>query len=173
MLPDVVVAQTPAAITYGSLAPAENTPILSANSSYYTPIYVAQNTTPAAITLTPNTPSVLAAPTTSLATVLPPFDPYSVSSQPSWFGSVVPIGTKTTPLEQPTYSNVYSGNFDRFVPETYEAVRRFRDATSFEYTHLPRTGNKEKAFGMAEIDIRMQLAFPCRFLPNNGRVGFF
>jgi hypothetical protein len=75
--------------------------------------------------------------------------------------------------QQPTYSNVYSGNFDRFVPETYEAVRRFRDATSFEYTHLPRTGNKQKAFGMDEIDMRMQLAFPCRFVPNNGRTGTF
>jgi hypothetical protein len=85
----------------------------------------------------------------------------------------MPIGTGTKTVEQPTYANVYSGNFDRFIPETYEAVRRFRDATSFEYTHLPRTGNKQRAFGMDEIDIRMQLAFPCRFIPNNGRTGTF
>ena len=172
LLSTAVVAQTPAVISYGSLAPAESSSILSANSAYYLPINVAQNS-PAPIALSPTTPSAISPPASSAA-MLPPFDPYSVStSQPSWFSSVVPVGSGTSELGQNTYSNVYSGNFDRFVPETYEAMRRFRDATSFEYTHLPRTGNKERAFGMDEIDLRMQLAFPCRFIPNNGHTGFF
>ena len=165
------VAQTPAAISYGSLAPAENSSILTTNSSLYAPIYVAQNATPAPIT-PPEATSVL--PSVTPTVTLPPFDPYAVSSQPSWFGStIVPVGTNTGGWGQPASNNVYSGNFDMFVPETYEAVRRFRDLTSFEYTHLPRTKNKDNGFGMDEIDLRMQLAFPCRFIPNNGKTGFF
>jgi hypothetical protein len=164
-----VVAQTPAALSYGSLAPAENTTILSANSGTFSPAYVAQNTTPAPISPTPNPTPVLPSPPT--ASVLPPFDPYAVSTQPSWFSSVIPVGS-TSGQSQPMFSDIYSGNFDRFVPETYEAVKRFRDATSFEYTHLPR-GSKAKGFGMDEIDMRLQLAFPCRFIPNNGQPGYF
>ena len=166
LLSAVAVAQTPAAITYGSLAPTENSLVLSTNTSNFAPFYVAQNTTPAPITPIPNTPAVTPAPSTGL----PPFDPYAVSSQSSWLNSIFPVSTEPSGLAQS--SNVYSGNFDRFFPETYEAMRRFRDATSFEYTHIPRSGNKAKAFGMDEIDIRMQLAFPCRFIPNNGKTGF-
>ena len=166
----VADAQTPAAISYGSLAPAENSSIISSNATPYSPIYVAQNAVPAPIS-PPGTTSVL--PSTTPSVTLPPFDPYAVSSQPSWFGSIVPVGTGKSGLEQPATNSVYSGNFDRFVPETYEAMKRFRDATSFEYTHLPRTKNKDNGFGMDEIDLRMQLAFPCRFIPNNGKTGYF
>ena len=168
LLSAVVSAQTPAAISYGSLAPAENSLVLSTNTSPYSPFYVAQNTTPAAITPIPSPPAVT---TPAPSAGLPPFDPYAVSSPSSWFPSIFPASTETNALAQS--SNVYSGNFDRFFPETYEAIRRFRDATSFEYTHLPRSGNKARAFGMDEVDIRMQLAFPCRFIPNNGKTGFF
>jgi len=166
LLSAVASAQTPAAISYGSLAPAENSLVLPANTSQYSPFYVAQNTTPAAITPIPSPPSVTPTPSAGL----PPFDPYAVSSQSPLLNSIFPVSTETGGLAQS--SNVYSGNFDRFFPETYEAIRRFRDATSFEYTHLPRSGNKARAFGMDEIDIRMQLAFPCRFIPNNGKTGF-
>jgi hypothetical protein len=167
LLSSVAVAQTPAAISYGSLAPAENSLVLSTNTPQYSPFYVAQNTTPAAITPIPNPPPVT---TPTPSTGLSPFDPYAVSSQSSWLNSIFPSSAEPSGLTQS--SNVYSGNFDRFFPETYEAMRRFRDATSFEYTHLPRSGNKARAFGMDEIDLRMQLAFPCRFIPNNGKTGF-
>jgi len=173
-----VFAQTPAAISYGSLAPAETSTIFYTNTAatptsgmtYYSPVYVAQNTVPAPITPVPVTPPGLSPSPPSA--ILPPFDPYATHTQPSGFASIFPIGTNPTVQGQSTPTNVYSGNFDRFVPETYEAMRRFREATSFEYTHLPR-GSKENGFGMDEIDIRMQLAFPCRFVPNDGRTGFF
>jgi len=161
-----VVAQTPAAISYGSLAPAESSLGPASNTAHFAPFYVAQNTTPAPITPIPNA-TAIPAPSAGL----PPFDPYAASSQSSWLNSILPVSTEPSGLAQS--SNVYSGNFDRFFPETYEAMRRFRDATSFEYTHLPRSNNKTKGFGMDEIDIRMQLAFPCRFIPNAGKTGFF
>ena len=170
--PDVIVAQTHATISYGSIAPAESASILTANTEQYLPIYVAQNTLPATITPIPNTPATLPSVTPSVA--LPFLDPYAISSQPSLFGSILSIGNSnaTSGLGQTPPSGIYSGNFDRFVPETYAAMRRFRDATSFEYTHLPR-GRKDNGFGMDEIDMRMQLAFPCRFVPDNGRTGYF
>ena len=173
-------AQTPAVISYGSLVPAESSTLLSANmftantftgTAHYSPIYVAQNNTPAPISPIPTMPSVPSAPASPLS-ILPPFDPYAAGSLPSGWSSIFPIGTGTQVPAQPVSTNIYSGNFDRFVPETYEAMRRFRDATSFEYTHLPR-GSKANGFGMDEIDMRLQLAFPCRFIPNNGRPGYF
>ena len=162
-------AQTPAAISYGSIAPADSSTILTTTSEQYTPVFVAQNT-PAPITPMPNTPSMQPSATPTVG--LPPFDPYSVSSSPSWFGSTSTIGTGTSTWGQSQSSNIYSGSFDRFVPETYEAMRRFRDATSFEYTHIPRSGGSD-SFGVDEIDMRLQLAFPCRFIPDNGKTGFF
>jgi hypothetical protein len=94
------------------------------------------------------------------------FDPYAVPSQtpPSIFS------TGNSSVGQSPPSGIYSGNFDRFVPETYAAMRRFRDATSLEYTHLPR-GKEAHAFGMDEIQMRMQLAFPCRWIPDHGGTG--
>ena len=166
LLSECAVAQTPAAITYGSIGSSTNSPLITTN---YTPVYVAQNTTPATITPIPTTPSGI--PSVSPAVVPLPFDPYAVPSQTTSFGSLFP--STGTNLPSPSSSaGVYSGNFDRFVPETYEAMRRFRDATSVQYTHLP-SGKGDKAFGMDEIDIRMQLAFPCRFIPDNGRTGYF
>ena len=155
----VAGAQTPAAINYGSLVPPTGSPIL-----------VAQTSLPAPITPAPVTPA--APPVAAPALMLPPLDPYSSPAQTSWFNSLMPVGnTGTSGLGQSPPNNIYSGNFDRFFPETYEAMRRFRTATSFQYTHLPR-GSKENGFGMDEIDIRMQLGIPCRFIPDNGRTGF-
>jgi len=168
-LPEAVVAQTPANISYGSIASAENSLLSTANSGLYETIYVAQNTTPAPIA-PPSAPSAL--PPVNPSAMLPPFDPYAVPSQSPLFGSILPVGSGTSGLGQSAPSSIYSGNFDRFVPETYQAIRRFRNAASFQYTHLPR-GKSAKSFGMDEIDMRMQLAFPCRFVPDNGRAGEF
>jgi hypothetical protein len=153
----VTLAQTPAAISYGSIAANDNSPLFAVNTGQYTPVYVAQNT-PA--TISPFSP-------TQPSSTLPPLDPYAVAPQTS---SILPSGTSG--LGQSAPSNIYSGNFDRFFPETYEAIRRFRDGTSIEYLHLPK-GSGTDAFGMDELDLRMQLAFPCRFVPNNGKTGFF
>ena len=169
LLPNAVRAQTPAAISYGSIAPAESSAVLAAGAEQYAPILVAQNLSPATIAPIPSTPAAL--PATSPSVALPPFDPYAVPSQTPLFGSILPIGNPSTSVGQTPPSGIYSGNFDRFVPETYEAMRRFRDATSFEYTHLPG-GSGASAFGMDEIDMRMQLAFPCRFIPDNGKPGY-
>ena len=175
--------QTPATIFYGSIAPVDNSTLSTSTSSASTsantifantaqpaPIFLAQNTTPAPITpITPTPPPAFPNPSPP---VLPPFDPFAAQSRPPAFSSIFPIGTTPSPSGPSHYTNIYSGNFDRFVPETYAAMRRFREATSFEFTHLPR-GGKGNGFGMAEIDIRMQLAFPCRFVPNNGNPGYF
>ena len=172
-----VAAQTTGAAVFGSLAPAENTTILtalSANSAANTapaPILVAQNAPPAIITPINTAPPTIFFPAPPQA-VLPPFDPFGTPARPPGLGSIFPIGTPPPSPSQPAFGNVYSGNFDRFFPETYEAIRRFREATSFSYTHLPR-GNRDNGFGMDEIDLRMQLAIPCRFVPNAGQPGFF
>ena len=163
-LSEYAVAQTPAAITYGSIGSSNNSPLVTTT---YTPVFVAQNTTPASITPVPSGSS-----TVSPAVVSPLFDPYAVPSQTTTFSPLFSSGTGTNLPSPSSSAGVYSGNFDRFVPETYEAMRRFRDATSFQYTHLPK-GKGDRAFGMDEIDIRMQLAFPCRFIPDDGRTGYF
>ena len=165
-----IVAQTPAPITYGSIAPSENASLFSAISQQSSPVYyLAQSTSPAPIAPPTTSPSI--PPPVNPSAILPQFDPYAVPAQTTWFNSLFPTGTGPSGLGQSPPSSVYSGNFDRFVPETYEAIRRFRNATSFQYTHLPR-GKKSRGFGMDEIDIRMQLAFPCRLVPDNGRTGY-
>jgi len=172
LLPEVVRAQTPASIFYGSIAPAESSTVLAANTgslpqtAQYAPIFLAQTPAPIA----PFSPPPV--PPTAPSVALPFFDPYAVPSQPPLFSSILPGSNSGTSVGQSPPSGIYSGNFDRFVPETYDAMRRFRDATSFEYTHLPR-GKKDHGFGMDEIQMRMQLAFPCRFIPDNGRTGYF
>lgn len=156
---------SPAEIQYGSLS-GGNT-----SGSYY----VAQNTAPAPILPTqPVTPPVVSAVPTAPATptLLPPFDPYAVPNTPALF-SGNPLSTAGTGsiLGNSSYtgnSGVYSGNFDRFVPETYAAMRKFREATRFDYVHLPG-GKGTDSFGFNEADLRMQLAIPCRFIPNNGQ----
>ena len=165
-LSESVVAQT-SAMTYGSIGSTSHSSLLTAN---YVPVYVAQNTTPAPIAPIPSPLSGI--PTTNPAVVSSHFDPYAVPSQTAVFSSLFPSDTGTSTPRPSAAAGTYSGNFDRFVPETYEAMRRFRDATSFQYTHLPR-GNKTNGFGMDEIDLRVQLAFPCRFVPDNGRAGNF
>ena len=174
LLSDVTVAQTPAAITYGSIASPGNSPLFTASSGQYVPIYVAQNSTPASIAPIASTPTSTPSglPAANPVAMLPLFDPYSDSSQTTPLNSFFPAGMGTSGLGQSPISGIYSGNFDRFVPETYEAMRRFRNATSIQFTHLPRNG-KANGFGMDEIDMRMQLAFPCRFVPDNGKTGYF
>gem|GEM_PF-1879094 len=177
LLSPALFAQTSGAVLYsssvGSLAPDEGARIFLTTQNPGTPVLVAQSTSPAPISssaiLPAGSPSIT--PVASPA-VLPPFDPYVVNAPPPGLGSLFPVSNAPLTQGQSVYSNVYSGNFDKFIPETYEAVRRFREATSFEYTHLPRRGG-DNGFGMDEIDIRMQLAFPCRFVPNNGLPGFF
>ncbi|MDR0869808.1 MAG: hypothetical protein LBN39_03365, partial [Planctomycetaceae bacterium] len=111
----------------------------------------------------PPAPVVVPSPVVSL-----PFDPYAETG-----GITAGLNNSSTinnnVLGSSGYagnSGIYSGNFDRFVPETYAAMRKFREATRCDYTFLP--GGKEgNSFGMSEIDLRMQLAIPCRYIPNN------
>jgi len=159
LLPEVLCAQTPAVLSYGSIVPSST--VLAANTEQYTPILLAQ--TPAPITPFSPPPALPATPPVAPSF----FDPYAVPSQAPH--SIFSIGNSSVGQSPP--SGIYSGNFDRFVPETYEAMRRFRDATSFEYTHLPR-GKEDHAFGMDEIQMRMQLAFPCRWIPDHGGTGY-
>jgi hypothetical protein len=121
--------------------------------------------------LTPSTP------VNGSSLILQPFDPYAVpTSLPTTSGStILGLGTasyngNSAPVGS---SGIYSGNFERLVPETYEAMRRFREATRFDFAYLPG-GKKSNSFGMSEINLRLQLGFPCRFIPSNGSgTGFF
>ena len=172
--PATIAAQTPAAITFGSIAPTGNAPLATVHSERFVPMFLTHNTTPAPIHPPSAAPPSLpfTPPPANPSLMLPPMDPFASPSQTTWFNSMFPGNTGTPGLGQSPTTGVYSGNFDRFFPETYEAIRRFRNATSFQYTHLPR-GRKANGFGMDEVDIRMQLAIPCRFIPNNGRMGYF
>lgn len=116
------------------------------------------------------TPSVSAPPAVSNTSpiYLQPIDPYAIPNGSSNFFMGSPIGSQ----QQVTGYNsnpqkIYSGNAEKFFPETYDAMRRFREATSVEVTFIPKS-NKDDSFGLVELDLRMQLAFPCRFIPNNG-----
>ncbi|MDR1289617.1 MAG: hypothetical protein LBK06_00300, partial [Planctomycetaceae bacterium] len=135
------------------------------------PYYVAQNISPAPIDYPTTSPSTLLPSAT--ATYSPQFDPYAITD------SVTP----TTNLPDP--SNTYtayskattsSSSFDNFFPETVTTMRKFREATHVGYQYMPR-GNSDNinSFGMQELDIRMQFAIPCRFIPdyqpNSGGVG--
>lgn len=128
----------------------------------------AQNSTATPATVTIPSPASPMLPATT-STFIQPLDPYSVPAQSSLFGTgTVSAGQSSynTGYSDPA-SKVYSGDIDRFVPETYEAMRRFRESTSVDFTYLPG-GKKSDSFGLSEFDIRMQLAVPCRFIPNNG-----
>ncbi|MDR2115947.1 MAG: hypothetical protein LBP87_06170 [Planctomycetaceae bacterium] len=163
------------------------------NPNNYNPVFIAQNTSSG--TISPNNPNISAQPvittppTTSASPILTnpastssisassllslqPFDPYATPY--SSFGS--PLLGSASYNGNSGYigkSGIYSGNFEQFVPETYAAMRRFREATRFDYTFLPG-GNKSNSFGMNEIDIRMQLGIPCRYIPSGSSgTGFF
>lgn len=131
---------------------------------------LAQNPTPVPVSTSNSTILPGAGSTTGTSSFfLQPMDPYGTPNQSSLFsGNGVAVGS-SAPNTGSNSVSVYSGNFERFVPETYEAMRRFREATSVEFTFLPR-GKKTKndSFGMDELDLRMMLAVPCRFIPNNG-----
>jgi hypothetical protein len=158
----------------------QNDIVLNFSPTNYGPVLIAQNTSSGAIAPitpvpTPSASSVVttppAVPASSLLT-LQPFDPYTtphVSSGSPLFDSASYNGNSGYSGK----SGIYSGNFEQFVPETYAAMRRFREATRFDYTFLPG-GNKANSFGMNEVDIRMQLGIPCRFIPSDGSgTGFF
>ncbi|MDR0520501.1 MAG: hypothetical protein LBH00_01470 [Planctomycetaceae bacterium] len=176
-IPVAVVAQMPAPISYDSLGygsiTAGEAPLrfsaasLSAATHSFQPVLVAQNTAPANI-VPPVTPPP--APAAAVPAVLPPLDPYA-SASPLSTGSLLNIGNTGQ-----ASSSSFSGDFDKFIPETASAIRRFRDRTSVEYTRLPG-GHKTNSFGMDKIDLRMQLAFPCTLIPDNGtnssHTGFF
>ena len=147
------------AAQYGSLG-------LSFNDGYSPDtIYVAQNT-PAAITST--APSATPTAPSAASPSFQPMDPYVVPNNSSTLSSwTSALGTSPSPIG--SNPKVYSGNMEQFFPETYQAMRRFREVTSVSYTYIP-TGNKNdwNHFGINEFDIRMQLGFPCRFIPNSG-----
>ncbi|GHT10681.1 hypothetical protein FACS1894170_03180 [Planctomycetales bacterium] len=171
LLPYQASAQVPAPIQYGSIGstdfsvaakPADIVaPVLD-----FSPIYVAQNTAPAAISTTP--PPV--APPLTAQQTLPAFDPYQTSAS-SWFSS---FGQTASPasssaLGQPSslgQSSSSLGSFDKYTSNTVQSIRRFREATSFDFSYLPG-GNKVNSFGLGQADVQMRLAFPCRFIPNN------
>ena len=143
-------------------------------SDGYSPgtLLVAQNTTTAPATIIPAspTPTLTSPPISTPSGPLPsytPIDPYAVPSNSStlpWAGTL-----GTLPSANGSAPKVYSGNMEQFFPETYQAMRRFREATSVNYTFIP-AGNKDEwnYFGVSEFDFRMQLGFPCRFIPNSG-----
>jgi hypothetical protein len=158
-------------IGYGSNGSTPSDIVLNFNPNSYSPILVAQNT-PTGTIVTPTQPVITTPPPVSASSPLfqQPFDPYATpnssfvsSGSTSYNGNSGYTGN----------SGIYSGNFEQFVPETYQAMRRFREATRFDYTLLPG-GDKANSFGLNEIDIRMQLGIPCRFIPNSGSgTGFF
>ncbi len=161
-------------------APAEIT-LASATMPYYQTQY-STTTAPAPVSVVSPAPVYTSIPANIGYPTLPPLDPYAVPNQSSLYpASSQPIsGTYrgSSSLQPgygspsynssayPTTGRIYSGNFENFFPETYDAVRRFRDSTSAEFTFLPG-GNKSDSFGLSQLDLRMQLSVPCRFIPTN------
>ena len=157
----VFLSSSFASAQYGSLG-------LSFNDGYSPDtgtLLLAQNTSaaPAPITSVPPSPTALPSTTTPLPTIDPYIAP-NTSSSSSWLSTL-----GTAPSSNGSAPKVYSGNMEQFFPETYQAMRRFREATSVNFTYIPAGGKDDwKYFGVSELDIRMQLGFPCRFIPNNG-----
>ena len=157
----MLFSPAPGAAQYGSLG--------LSFSDGYSPgtVLVAQNTpaAPAPAPITPANP--LVPPPIAPSAPLTPIDPYVVpSGSPpfSWPGAwgTAPSSTGSSP-------QIYSGNMEQFFPETYQAMRRFREATSVDFTYIPAGSKKEgNYFGVSEFDFRMQLGFPSRFIPNSG-----
>jgi len=154
------LSSTPGAAQYGSIG-------LSFNDSYSPgTLLVAQNTSVAPATITPVSPTTTLT-TPSATAPYTSIDPYAVPNNTSpspWTGVL-----GTLPSANGSEPKVYSGNMEQFFPETYQAMRRFREATSVNYTFIP-AGNKDEwnYFGVNEFDFRMQLGFPSRFIPNSG-----
>ncbi|MDR0336308.1 MAG: hypothetical protein LBI18_04385 [Planctomycetaceae bacterium] len=174
----------------GNYGSTQNNIVLNFNPNHYNPVLIAQNTTTGTISpITPATPNYPTTTPSATSPIIPstvpppipanslsllsPFDPYATPYPSSGSGSLLDSASYNANSAYIGSSGIYSGNFERFVPETYAAMRRFREATRFDYTFLPG-GNKSNSFGMNEIDIRMQLGIPCRFIPNHGSgTGFF
>ncbi|MDR2344769.1 MAG: hypothetical protein LBE18_01760 [Planctomycetaceae bacterium] len=145
--------------------------------NFANPYYVAQNISPAPITsLTTSVPPVTSStsstsnPAPVLTSPLPytsQFDPYAI------IDPIIPQSNTTSTTN--TYTN-YTGtssafntssNFDNFFPETVTSMKKFRDATHFGYQYLPRgNNNNSNSFGLQELDLRIQFAIPCRFIPD-------
>ncbi|MDR1925867.1 MAG: hypothetical protein LBQ66_15985 [Planctomycetaceae bacterium] len=136
-------------------------------------LFVAQNNTPAPLDTTGTFPDLTYAAnsTTPSAALSQPysqqFDPYAIIDPLNPTANAT--NTSTTIAGN---SGVYSGTtsngyFDNFFPETMTTMKKFREATHVAYLLLPR-GSKEnvKTFGMQELDLRMQFAIPCRFVPD-------
>jgi hypothetical protein len=134
--------------------------------NFANPYYVAQNFSPAPInpSLTATTPPTSISTSPSTATITPSFDPYAITDQLLPSTTTIPNTTNAYTNYGGTYS---SSNFDNFFPETVTTMKKFREATHVGYQYIPR-GNSESAntFGMQELDIRMQFAIPCRFIPD-------
>ncbi|MDR3232392.1 MAG: hypothetical protein LBT46_01765 [Planctomycetaceae bacterium] len=171
LLPCWAAAQTPAPMYYGSIVNEIGTPAAADSVLDFSPIYVAQNTSPASIG-TPAVPLTATAPATpsppmTAPPVLPSFDPYAAPASTSWlspFTQTTANAATTSPLGQSSSS---LNTFDKFAPNTVQAIRRFREATAVDFSFMPG-GGKNNSFGLGQIDLQMRLAFPCRFIPNNG-----
>ncbi len=162
----------------GSYAPgttlvAQNTPAAPASLYPGAPVPVTQTPigsgTYAPAPLYPTTPST----STPIFTQPQPIDPYAVAPSKSvfpWTGATSPgtvVGSAPSPTGAAPSAN--SGKMDQFFPETYQAMRRFREATSINATYIPAGSNSSgKSLGMVELDLRMQFGIPCKFIPNNG-----
>jgi hypothetical protein len=146
---------------YGSIDTYTSAAGIAAEQADFSPIYVAQAAIPAISA--GQTPAAAAiAPPMTAAPVLPAFDPYAAPMSTSWFPSAAREAGNITPASSSSLNT-----FDKFAPNTAQALRRFREATSADFLFLPG-GKKSNAFGLGQIDLQMRLAFPCRFIPNNG-----
>ena len=133
--------------------------------------YLAQNTVPANLDFTASSPvqnTVISSSTPSSSVYSPAaaFDPYAVSRQNSLFACNTVPGTGFSSVSNSGAPPIYSGNVNQFFPETYQAMRRFREATFVDVTYMPKSSDKN-GFGFTNVDLMMQLGIPCRFIPNN------
>ncbi len=158
-------ASTYGSVGYGSLGLNFSDGYSPATSN----LLVAQNTptAPAAIPSVAPATTTLPPPVVSTTPATTTLDPYAAPGSSTVFPWTGTLGT--TPNSCSPATKVYSGNMEQFFPETYQAMRRFREATSVNFTYIPAGSKSEwNYFGVDELDFRMQLGFPCRFIPNNG-----
>ncbi|MDR2762576.1 MAG: hypothetical protein LBB88_08260 [Planctomycetaceae bacterium] len=168
-----IIAQTTGASLYNGSGSLEildfgTSGSTSSEFNYANPYYVAQNISPAPINPSPVISSTSTTTSPVNSTYYSQFDPYAI------IDPIVPSNTNSTTSSTSTtnsYSNYIgstsSSNFDNFFPETVTTMKKFREATHVGYQYIPR-GNSEnsRTFGMQELDLRMQFAIPCRFIPD-------
>ncbi|MDR1483719.1 MAG: hypothetical protein LBT09_02730 [Planctomycetaceae bacterium] len=135
--------------------------------NFANPYYVAQNISPAPITspttTTTTSPATPIITPPSAASYTPQFDPYAITDAIAPTTNTSNVANTYTAYSSTSFGN----NFDNFFPETVTTMKKFREATHVGYQYIPR-GNSENSnsFGMQELDIRMQFAIPCRFIPD-------